>query len=217
MVLNYRMRFYLVLFFCGLGFLFSCTDEKSIPGDVLPEDQMVSVLTDVHLVDGNIYNLSPVPDTLAKHGLGLYLAVFKMHHTDTTQFKASVKYYTTRPDVMLKMYDKVLARLDSLQKAKAQPVKPAVVPKASDKNTKQLADSIKKAQAKTDSANKAKAKADSIKAKKKADSLRTAKFKLLSGKDIAQKVKRDSVKKVKHKHHPVVKPIQTPPNAVPPE
>jgi hypothetical protein len=133
-----------------------------------------------------------------------------MHHTDTTQFKESLKYYTTRPDEMLKMYDQVIARLDSLQKAKAKVIKP-VVAKPSDKNTLQLADSIKKAQAKIDSVKKAEAN------KKKMDSLRSMKFKLIMGTDInikAQKM-RDSIRKAKRQHRRILKIIEKKPDAVP--
>ena len=126
MVLNYRMRFYLVLFFCVSVFLCGCSDDKGIPDGVIKEHQMSLLLTDIHLVDGSLYNVAPIPDTLAKHGLGLYLAVFKLHHTDTTQFKESLKFYATRPDLLTDIYTGVTNRLDSLQAAKTKAVKPAV-------------------------------------------------------------------------------------------
>jgi hypothetical protein len=201
------MRFYLVLFFCGLGFLFSCSDDKGIPGDVIKEHQMALLLTDIHLVDGTIYNLPNIPDTLAKHGLGLYLAVFKMRHTDTAEFKKSLKFYSTRPDLMNEIYDGVTNRLDSLQKAREKMIKPAV-PAASQKNTQQLADSVKKVQVKTDSVN-------TTKEKRKADSLRMIKFRMKMVKDVKDRAKvvRDSIRKAKKHHKKHIKPVI--PNAVP--
>jgi hypothetical protein len=200
MVLNYRMRFYLVLFFCGLSFLLSCSDNKSVPGDVIKQHQMALLLTDIHLVDGTVYNLPSIPDTLAKHGLGLYLAVFKMHHTDTAEFKKSLQFYSTRPDLLVDIYTGVVDRLDSLQKARAKAaaaIKP-VIPKASQKTTAQMADSVKKAQAKTDSIKTANDK-------RKADSARVAKLRIKMVVDVNKKAKavRDSIRKAKklHKKH----------------
>lgn len=213
MVLNYRMRFYLILFFCGLVFLVGCTDNKGVPDGIIKEHQMSLLLTDIHLVDGRLYNLPPVPDTLVKHGLGLYLAVFKLHHTDTNQFKASLKYYSTRPDMLNDIYTGITTRLDSLQQARAKQIAAAAAKKAkaSQKTTKQLTDSITKAQAKE------KHKADSVKTAKKADSVRAARFKntLLKNTLDNKKAKADSVRKAKkHKHHKKVKPAQPATNAV---
>jgi hypothetical protein len=204
------MRFYLVLFFFGLSFLFSCSDNKSIPGDVIKEHQMALLLTDIHLVDGAVYNLPNIPDTLAKHGLGLYLAVFKMHHTDTAEFKKSLQFYSTRPDLLVNIYSVVVDRLDSLQKARAKAAaakKPAVL-KASQKTTAQMADSVKKAQAKTDSINTAAGK-------RKTDSLRAAKFRMKMVTDVNKKTKavRDSIRKAKKLHKKHKKPDTT--NVVP--
>jgi hypothetical protein len=197
------MRFYLVLFFCGLTFLFSCSDDKGVPGDVIPEHQMSLLLTDVHLVDGSIYNLPAMPDTLVKHGLGLYLAVFKKHHTDTTQFAKSLKFYSTRPDLLLSIYTGVTNRLDSLQKAKEkEKAKKAVKPGggASSKNTIQLADSVKKAQQQADSIKKAKDKrqADSVR-------LREGRMKMVVDVNKKAKARRDSIRKAKRRHHVKIK------------
>ena len=213
MVLNYRMRFYLILFFCGLGFLFSCGEDKKIPGNIIPMHQMSLLLTDIHLVDGSLYNLPPIPDTLSKHGLGLYMAVFKLHHIDTTQFKESLKYYSEHTDLMNDIYAGVTARLDSTLKVMTSPVVPPVTNKASQKvakkTAKDIADSIKNAQL-------AKQKTDSIINKRKTDSVTLARFKAATQKTLAatKKAKRDSIKKAKkHKRHK--KTTQTNTNAVP--
>jgi hypothetical protein len=46
--------------------------------------------------------------------------VLKSFHTDSTQFKKSMKFYTQHPDILQKMYDKISDRLktqsDSLNK-----------------------------------------------------------------------------------------------------
>jgi hypothetical protein len=120
MLLNYRMRFYLVLFFCVSIFFTSCKDSRNIPNDVLPEHAMAELLTDIHIVDGSLYEGAQQPDSLAKHGLANYMAVFNANHVDTALFRKSLKYYTTRPEIMNEIYTGITRRLqkkiDSLQK-----------------------------------------------------------------------------------------------------
>jgi len=113
------MRKYIILFFSVFPFLFACNGSGS-SGDVMSEDQMIAVLTAVHLADGRLINMSQAPDTLYKYGTSRYLAVFKQFHTDSAQFRRSYQYYSTEPEKFADMYDKVLkilqAKTDSLNK-----------------------------------------------------------------------------------------------------
>ena len=47
------MRKHIILFFSALLFLFACDDNKETKG-IIPRDQMVNLLVDVHLVDGSL-------------------------------------------------------------------------------------------------------------------------------------------------------------------
>jgi hypothetical protein len=132
------MRKYIILFFLVFPFLFACNSGGG-SDDVLPEDQMVSVLTAVHMADGRLVSLSQAPDTLYKYGTARYLAVFQQFHTDSAQFRKSYQYYSTQPDKFVAIYDKVLktlqAKTDSLNKLLAkqnimrpkQPVRPNAI------------------------------------------------------------------------------------------
>ena len=106
------MRKYIILFFSVFPFLFGCHGSGSF-GDVIPEDQMVAVLTAVHMADGRLINISQAPDTLYKYGTARYLAVFEKFHTDSAQFRRSYQYYSTEPDKFADMYDKVLKNLQA--------------------------------------------------------------------------------------------------------
>jgi hypothetical protein len=152
------MRFYLILFFCVSIFFTSCGDSGNpdyVPSDLLQLHEMAALLADVHIVDGSLANVPALPDSMAKHGMGLYLAVFKAHNTDSTTFKKSFYYYASHPDLMNRVYTGINVRLtkklDSLNK-----IKPKIDP-----------DSIRRA--------KLKASADSItgvKARLKFESMR---------------------------------------------
>jgi len=114
------MRKYITLFFLVMIILSSCKDKTN--SKVINHDEMVSVLTDMLIIDGSMYNTpSQNPDTLYKYGTGRYLALFKRHHIDSVQFRTSLKYYTNKPLELQAMYDKILddlkARTDSVNNA----------------------------------------------------------------------------------------------------
>src|ERR1700743_1762045 len=119
------MHKYNKLFFSVLIFLAACNGEHK-PDGLIQKDQMITLLTEIHIVDGSMYNLIQVPDTLYKYGTGRYLAVFKKYNTDSVQFKNSVKYYSAHPDLMQSIYEQVSKNIkqktDSLNKLNEQQI-----------------------------------------------------------------------------------------------
>ena len=113
------MHKYIILFFFGLLFSTACSDS-SAPKDVLDKPQMLSLLTDVHIIDGELYNVAQQPDSLYKFGTNKYKAVFKKHHTNDAQFRKSLEYYTRQPEVIQDIYDTltvvVQRKIDSTNK-----------------------------------------------------------------------------------------------------
>lgn len=81
---------------------------------------MISLLTEVHLVDGRMYSALQSQDSLNKYGTTRYDALFKRYHTDSATFKKSLRYYAMEPVQLQKMYDTIVTRLkaksDSLNK-----------------------------------------------------------------------------------------------------
>jgi len=105
------MRKHIILFFSALLFLSACQQSDDTRG-VIPRDEMVRLLTDVHIVDGALV-IQPNMDSLYSQGTGKYLYLFEQYHTDSAQFRKSVKYYSMHPDVLLKMYDEVTKRIQA--------------------------------------------------------------------------------------------------------
>ncbi|MDF2431531.1 MAG: hypothetical protein JWP44_1162 [Mucilaginibacter sp.] len=112
------MHKYIALFFSVTFFLTAC--KGSHPEGIIDHNRMIRLLTEVHIVDGSLYSVSQSPDSLYKYGVGSYVALFKRFHTDTTQFKKSMAYYTTQPTELQEMYVQVQQILkqktDSLNK-----------------------------------------------------------------------------------------------------
>src|SRR6202000_2705564 len=113
------MHRYKILFFSLSVFLCSC-GGKTIPKDIIQPDEMGGLLTQVHIADGAMYNIIQLPDSLYKYGTDRYLKIFKQFHTDSVQFRKSMKYYCSNPEMLSDMYDKVVDVLkqksDSLNK-----------------------------------------------------------------------------------------------------
>ena len=108
------MRVVFAIIFCA--FLVSCGNKQAVPKDVLPVKTMTDIMWDNMLADelvNNRYN----PDTANKRfdtSVVLYNQVAKLHGTTTVQFKKSMRYYQTRPDLL-----KVI--LDTLQRRASTP------------------------------------------------------------------------------------------------
>ena len=90
------MHKYITLFFLPAVFLYSCKGGKT-NSNIIGKREMTSLMTDLIIVDGSMYNVSQAPDSLFKYGTGRYLALFKRHHTDSAQFDRSFKYYMSQP------------------------------------------------------------------------------------------------------------------------
>jgi hypothetical protein len=154
----------------------SCSSNSDNDPNGLDIHQMAAVLTDIHIVNGSLYNVTNQPDSILKHGMGLYLDVFKINHTDSATFRKSLQYYSLHPDVLVVIYEGVTRRLnkklDSLKKIKAH----IEAVKRKDPHFK----------------------ADSIKAKKRADSLAIVRTKRTE----------DSIKAINKKNEAEAKKLQ---------
>lgn len=126
----------------ALFLLFSCNNqpEKAAvekPGDLIPEDKMVQVLAEVHLLEGALDTRTPevtrqahgpitleMPkDTLIRQvtidpnaapPIGWY-DIFKKYDVTKKQYMASMKWYCSRPEELNDIYDKVITELTTRQ------------------------------------------------------------------------------------------------------
>jgi hypothetical protein len=94
-------------------FLIACNFD-SIPENVVDEDLMVHILVDVHLIESDLATMS-YGDTLFQHGANHYQYVFNKYSIDSTVFRESMIYYTHHPEVLNKIYDKVLEEYSKME------------------------------------------------------------------------------------------------------
>lgn len=97
---------------------FSCAGRKSKAGhkDIIPEKELISILTDVHIADG-LLSLPKISyffssgDTLSS-----YIDVIKKHGYTKDQMDRTMRfYYIKRPKQLVKIYDKVLGTISELE------------------------------------------------------------------------------------------------------
>ncbi|TWR31291.1 DUF4296 domain-containing protein [Mucilaginibacter pallidiroseus] len=122
------MHKYIILFFSVLLFCAACKEDK--PAGILDRPHMISLLTDIHLADGELYIVPQQADSLYRYGTNKYKQVFDKHHTNGAQFKRSFAYYSKNPEVLQGMYDELMAimqrKTDSLNKTGDSKIKNAV-------------------------------------------------------------------------------------------
>ena len=86
-----------------------------IPNDVLSQDKMVAVLTDVHLVESAITLKFSNKDTSKVQASAYYDFIYKSHKTTKEQFAKSYDFYISHPELLNKIYDEVLIELSKKQ------------------------------------------------------------------------------------------------------
>jgi hypothetical protein len=132
------MHNYKTLFFSLLLLLYAC-GGNNIPKGVIKPARMASLLTELHIADGAMYNVMQLPDSLYKYGTDKYLKLFKSFHTDSIQFKKSMQYYCSNPELLVDIYDQVTTNLkqksDSINK---------IYQREMQKDSKRKQDSLKK-------------------------------------------------------------------------
>jgi hypothetical protein len=116
-----------ILFLALLAFV-SCLGGKKY---IITEKKMISVLVDIHLADEigtSKYELDP---EMELDSAGLYGWVFSKHGITRAEFDSSMLYYAGKPDVLNRIYTKVIADLSKMEaelaKAEQQESDKAVV------------------------------------------------------------------------------------------
>lgn len=106
------MKFFLTLM--GVMFLFSCQDIREVekPNDLIPEQKMVEVLTDLSLINSaKNYNRRMLEAT----GLRPNEYLYEKHNIDSLQLARSTEYYANNPDQLQRIYSEIQENLEEMQ------------------------------------------------------------------------------------------------------
>ena len=97
--------------------VFTACSEKlpdEVPPNLIDEEQMTTILTDVHLIEGARTGFTILGDTTANIR-DYYEAMYEKHGVTRKQFDDSFAYYTKHPEQMDRMYEKVIENLTIIE------------------------------------------------------------------------------------------------------
>ena len=107
---------YILLCVCFLIF-FSC-DKRPIekPEDLIGEEKMISMLTDIHLAEATFISRHHQDSLLRKSSsANFYYSVLEKYQVADTVFEKSYVFYLSRPKKFEKMYWQVMNKLNEME------------------------------------------------------------------------------------------------------
>lgn len=92
--------------------LFSCENKsETMPKDILSEDKMVSIMTDIHLIEGELTKHHYTRDSSALLYFLYKKNLFKKYQINDSIYARSSKYYNMHPGLMDKVYGRIIDTL----------------------------------------------------------------------------------------------------------
>ncbi len=87
--------------------LIACSDKNRVPGKYLQPAKMQAVLWDMMLADrfANQYISKDTAVVIEEEMFRMYAEIFALHNITEEDFRASMKYYISRPDQLKQIYD----------------------------------------------------------------------------------------------------------------
>lgn len=91
------------------------SNDNYTPKNRIGNDKMVSLLTEIHLVEGSITPMLLYGDSATQFILNNYDFLLSKYKTTQPDFRESMNYYVQHPKEMDKIYEKVVERLSKMQ------------------------------------------------------------------------------------------------------
>ncbi len=104
-----------LIIFTIITLLAACSEKPvSIPEDVIKQKEMAVILTDIHLAQSAIGDLSRTDSVTFT--MKDYLAyILKKNHVKKDDLLRSLKFYSEQPEILGQVYDSVITRLSRLE------------------------------------------------------------------------------------------------------
>lgn len=110
-----KIRFHKLILLAITGFLLlhitSCQRDEA---EILSRSKMRKVLVEIHLLEG-IFSVKQPPLT-EREQVYYYEALFRKHQINRADFDSSLVYYTRNPKIYERLYTRVIADLNALNK-----------------------------------------------------------------------------------------------------
>ena len=105
-----------IIFFISTAFIISSCLEKeiNIPENVLKQNEMSSILTDIHIAQSAVNN-KIVIDSMNYIFNDYINYILKQRKIKKEDFLSSLKFYSEHPDILQEVYDSVLTSLRRME------------------------------------------------------------------------------------------------------
>jgi hypothetical protein len=102
------------VFFAFFTFFTLASCENDNPKLPIPREKVIEMLADVHMADAYVESVNPtMKDSMAKL---YYLQIFKHHDITAAVYDSTFAVLSKQPDLMKKVYDAVLLKIEERQK-----------------------------------------------------------------------------------------------------
>jgi hypothetical protein len=109
------LRYSAIVYTVAFAFLLGCSDVPEPPSDVLPRETFVEVLTDVQIIEA-VFNQNLIRNDDPKLRIARYYKeTFERHGVEPEAFVRTYNWYYAHPELMMPVYDDVMAQLAQRQ------------------------------------------------------------------------------------------------------
>lgn len=108
-----KMKKLIILVLVGIAM--SCSNRSRVPDYVIPKDQMVNIIVDMHLLDG-LLSVRPIQHKMIElDTLNQYDALLQKYGYTRNDFDTSLFYYGKKIDLYDDIYEEVLNKLTFIE------------------------------------------------------------------------------------------------------
>jgi Domain of unknown function (DUF4296) len=101
-----------------LLFFFACSpssEKDKIPDDIIPQEKMVTILSDMHIAETMARNTIHLGDTNVQKVINYYAIIYKKNNISELAFKKSYDYYIQHPLLLDSVYSEIINQLSEKQ------------------------------------------------------------------------------------------------------
>ncbi len=96
-------------------FTFSCVKNDKAPEYVIPQEDMVKIIRDIHLTDGMLTVSNVRKDLSRGDTLNYYDVIFENYGYERSDFDTSIYYYSKQINKFDEIYKEVLNQLNEME------------------------------------------------------------------------------------------------------
>jgi len=110
-MINFHVPIYKVLFIVLIFLFSSCSKKKH--DEVIKRDEFVKILTDLQKAEGIMSSRGWHDAGITDSSLSYYNFVLKKYNINRAQFDKTLEYYSQDPDDIIRIFDEVIAKINS--------------------------------------------------------------------------------------------------------